>query len=133
MFGWMLVREREVDLEAQMAVLERRAVEAELAKAKEYIATCERVIDIERGRVQQERERADRLNDAILQQNGLPNVTSTGLTEAAIAEEKQKDIRDEQLRQFAEISADQLGNAYDAWGIELPPELGEQVKELIGK
>lgn len=126
-------RNREIELQTKLFESEKAALVAEIALLKEHVARCERVIDIERQRVENERERADRLNDAILQQNGLPNVTSTGLNEQAKLEEKRRSEQEQRLREVIEIGADQLNNLYDMSGVELPPDLQAEMDALLGK
>lgn len=93
------------DLKTAVAVerTKNEHLQAEIARLNSYITKCENLIEHERGRVTDERERADRVNDALLQQNGLPASTATVRADQAQEQAKIKDAYEEQMKQLAEI------------------------------
>lgn len=108
MFGWHLLRTREIALERSAYEARISAQDKEIERLTEYIARCERLIEHERERIDSERERADRTVDAYLQQNGLPATSSTVLTEQKAKEIEHKEAMDDHMKQLAEIYGEQM-------------------------
>lgn len=108
MFGWHLFRTREIALERSAYEARISAQDKEIERLTEYVARCERLIEHERERIDAERERADRMVDAYLQQNGLPATSSTVLTEQKAKEIEHKEAMDDHMKQLAEIYGEQM-------------------------
>ena len=131
MFGWHLISRREKALEVQLTETRIALLSASLREKDEYIAKLERLIDHERSRIDDERERADRATDALLLQNGTPPVTATGRRDTEAQEEKRAEAEKDYFEQLAEISRESIDTHYDELGLELPPELQEAAAELL--
>jgi len=122
MFGWRLVRTRELELEHTAYNLRISAQEKEIARLTEYVAKCERLIEHERERIDSERERADRTTDALLQQSGLPATSTTVLTEQKAKAAETKIAVDEHMKQLAEIYGEQMEELAEE-GLTMPDGL----------
>jgi len=131
MFGWHLISRREKALEVQLTETRIALLSASLREKDEYIAKLERLIDHERSRIDDERERADRATDALLLQNGTPPVTATGRRDTEAQEEKRAEAEKDYFEQLAEISRESIDTHYDELGLELPPEFQEAAAELL--
>lgn len=131
MFGWRFISEREETLQRDLVTEKLTALQAKVDDAKAYIVKLEALLDHERQRIDDERERADRATDALLLQNGTPAVTATGRRDSEAVEERRKDQEETYLSQLAEISRESADTHYDDFGLELPPELQEAAAELL--
>lgn len=115
-----------VDLAVAQAEIRHR--DNEISQLKAYIAKCEHLIDHERQRVTDERERADRVNDALLQQNGLPASTATVREEQAENDKKLQDLFEKQRQDYAEIYAETL----EDFNTDGDTDIVQDVTDLIG-
>lgn len=131
MLGWRLISEREETLQRDVVAGKVAALQGQIGDAKAYILKLEGLLDHERQRIDDERERADRATDALLLQNGTPAVTATGRRDNEAREEERKDQEETYLNQLAEISRETADTHYDDFGLELPPELQEAAAELL--
>lgn len=112
MFGWRWMHQREIDaLTSQIAKLEKLA---------EYWQR----------RADDERDRADRLNDGLLQQNGLPATTNTVRRESESERDRMKTEQEHRMREVAEIYGETNG-MMEEMGLELPPELKAEADKMI--
>jgi hypothetical protein len=128
MFGWRLVRDSELALQAQLNETRIASLAADLRVAKEYSAKCERLIEHERERIDVERERADRIADGRFQADGLPAVSDTVLREQraqeAVIEDKRAKYMNELMQIYSETESDLLEDGAEP----LPEELAAIVK-----
>ena len=131
MLGWRLISKREETLQSDLRRETMGALQGQIDRANAYIAKLERLLDHERSRIDDERERADRATDALLLQNGTPPVTATGRRESEAQEEKRAEAEKDYFEQLAEISRETVDTHYDDFGLELPPELQEAAAELL--
>ena len=117
MFGWTLIRESEILLMKQIHELELKNEVAARHRAEEYAAKAENLLDHERVRIDEERLRADRVSDSLLQVHGLPPVSQTVVAEVRAAEKVSADKLEEYSKELMEIYADQedelLGDGAD--------------------
>ena len=101
--GWELIRAREHRMEKEFADLELKQAIARANAAEEYAGKCERLLDHERARIDSERERADRIADSLFVSSGLPPASSAGVAEAKAVEVESKIVREDALKEMAEI------------------------------
>ena len=117
MFGWRLIKESELRLTEQMHENELRVALTLQRVAEEYAAKAENLLDHERVRIDEERLRADRVSDSLLQVHGLPPVSQTVVAEVRAAEKVSADKLEEYSKELMEIYADQedelLGDGAD--------------------
>lgn len=99
--AWLWKTQLRIDLAIEKTRNEH--LQAEIERLKVYIIKCENLIDHERQRVTDERERADRVNDSLLQQNGLPASTATVRLEQAEQSDKIKSEFERQMKELQEI------------------------------
>lgn len=114
-----------VDLAVAQAEIRHR--DNEIGQLKAYIAKCEHLIDHERQRVTDERERADRVNDALLQQNGLPASTATVREEQAQNQKTLEDAFEKQRREYAEIYSETI----EDFNSDGDNDILQDVKDLV--
>lgn len=131
MFGWRLISRREETLQADLKRESLGALQGQIDRANAYIGKLEKLLDHERARIDDERERADRATDSLLLQNGTPPVTATGRRDNEAQEEERKDAEKTYLSQLAEISRETVDTHYDDFGLELPSEFQEAAAELL--
>lgn len=117
-------------LRVDLAVEKTRTehLQTEILRLNEYITKCENLIDHERSRVTDERERADRVNDALLQQNGLPASTATVRDEQAELQLKRDTAFEKQRKEFEEIYAETM----EDFSGDPDTDLTQDIKDLIG-
>ena len=101
--GWELIRASEHRLEREFADLELKQANARAAAAEEYARKCERLVDHERLRIDNERERADRIADSLFVSSGLPPASSSGVTEAKEEKAASALIKADAMKEMAEI------------------------------
>jgi hypothetical protein len=101
--GWELIRASEHRMEKEFADLELKQAIARANAAEEYAGKCERLLDHERARIDSERERADRIADSLFVSSGLPPASSAGVAEAKAVEVESKIVREDALKEMAEI------------------------------
>jgi len=90
---WQTKNSLRVDIARLQAQLEGMTLQ--LRQRDEYITKLERLLEHERERIDFERNRADRANDLVLQQNGLPPITELGVQKSeASAEEAAKEMKE---------------------------------------
>lgn len=128
MFGWRLIRESELALQAQLTETRIASLAADLRAAKDYAAKCERLIEHERERVTKEQERADRIADSLFQSNGLPPTSATVIKEQTTADARALDKQAKQMRELMEIYSDMENDLLEDGAEPLPAELAETVK-----
>lgn len=133
MFGWKLLRESEIELQQALHDKELSILQLKLDQAKEWAGKLERQVEYWQQRADDERERADRVADALNLQNGLPEVTSTVKRERKAAKEEVKQDDLQQERQIAEMFAESVGTDFDMEGLELTDELKAAAEKMIGK
>lgn len=110
MFGWKLVRE------------------SEMAAIATALLQANRLIDHERDRIDLERERADRMADAVFQANGLPATSATVLREQKAAEAAVDEKRTDYAKQLMEIYGETEADMEESGAEPLPEALAEIVK-----
>ena len=101
--GGELIRASEHRMEKEFADLELKQAIARANAAEEYAGKCERLLDHERARIDSERERADRIADSLFVSSGLPPASSAGVAEAKAVEVESKIVREDALKEMAEI------------------------------
>ena len=101
--GWELIRASEHRMEKEFADLELKQAIARANAAEEYAGKCERLLDHERARIDSERERADRIADSLFVSSGLPPASSAGVAEAKAVDVESKIVREDALKEMAEI------------------------------
>ena len=104
--GWELIRASEHRMEKEFADLELKQAIARANAAEEYAGKCERLLDHERARIDSERERADRIADSLFVSSGLPPASSAGVAEAKSIEAESKIVREDALKEMADIFAE---------------------------
>ena len=102
-FGWKLIRENEYRMEMSLRDMEVSNARARATTAEEYAHKCESLLDHERARIDSERERADRIADSLFVSSGLPPASSTGVSEAKAIEAEAKIVKEDALKEMAEI------------------------------
>lgn len=128
MFGWKLLRESEIALQALLTDARIAAIQTQLQAAKAYTATLERLVEHERTRIDMERDRADRIADGRFQADGLPPVSLTVRSEQKAADKTAADAHEAQMKEIVEIYGD-MEHELAEDGVEpLPEELAEMVK-----
>ena len=103
MFGWTLIKNTEFKLMKDFADLELKQAINRAIVAEEYARKCEKLVDHERGRIDGERERADRIADSLFVSSGLPPASSAGVAEAKAVEAESKIVREDALKEMAAI------------------------------
>jgi hypothetical protein len=103
LFGWKFVSANEYRMEMNLRDMEVKNANARANAAEEYARKCERLVDHERLRIDGERERADRIADALFVGSGLPPASSAGVAEAKAVEVESKIVREDALKEMAEI------------------------------
>ena len=101
------------------------ALRSELVSAREYAVKCERLIEHERERIDQERERADRIADSILQSNGLPPISATVIHEQQEQDKILAGRRADYLRQMDEIYGESIDELLEDGADPIPEALTE--------
>lgn len=101
------------DLERQLAVLHvnHANANAEIVRLKHERLELQILLDKERQRADDERSRADRITDAVLQQNGIPATTATVLNQ----QKAEKDALDEEFEERQRV----LHEIYGEMSVEL--------------
>lgn len=134
MFGFRLIHASELEKREKEYDLGLRAYEKEIALLNKHISMLDNELAYYRNRAEDERQRADRLNDALMQQNGLPEVTSTVKRERADDRDRAKEEFERRQQQIGEIYAEEMNTNYDDEGLELlPPDLAEAAQALMGE
>jgi hypothetical protein len=90
-------------MEMNLRDMEVKNANARAAAAEEYAHKCERLVDHERLRIDDERERADRIADSLFVSSGLPPASSAGVAEAKAETAKTTLIREDALKEMSEI------------------------------
>ena len=103
MFGYRLVSERELLMIGQIADEQIKTAVALQRKAEEYAQKCEALLDHERKRIDDERERADRIADSLFVSSGLPPASATGVAEASAARLDADGKKADYMKEMAEI------------------------------
>ena len=104
--GWELIRASEHRMEKEFADLELKQAIARANAAEEYARKCEKLVDHERERIDGERERADRIADSLFVSSGLPPASSTGVAETKAEAAKSAIIREDAMKEMAEVFAE---------------------------
>lgn len=102
-----------------------------LAAANQLSERLERELSYWRKRADEERERADRAQDALNLQNGLPEVTATGVSERSKREREAEDAFDKRQKEIAEIFADEIDAMGEIEKLELPEEMREAAAKFM--
>ena len=108
MLGWLLIRKAELVLQQELAEARYAALARELDASKEYARKCESLVDHERARIDSERERADRLGDAVLQSQNLPAASSIVVAEQKSADAERSAKHAEYQRELTEIYGESM-------------------------
>ena len=103
MFGWTLIKDSELRLMKCFADMELKQAISRALAAETYAKKCEALLDHERERIDNERERADRIADSLFVSSGLPPASSTGVAEAKSIEAESKIVREDALKEMAAI------------------------------
>ena len=106
MFGWTLIKDSELRLMKCFADMELKQAISRALAAETYAKKCEALLDHERERIDNERERADRIADSLFVSSGLPPASSTGVAEAKSIEAESKIVREDALKEMAAIFAE---------------------------
>jgi hypothetical protein len=128
MFGFRLIRESELALQAQLTEARIAHITSELQAAKDYAVKCERLLDHERARIDAERERADRIADSLFQSNGLPATSATVIQEQKAAELDASLKRTDYMKELLEIYGETENDMIEDGAEPLPEELAETIK-----
>lgn len=118
-------------IELAVELTKNASLQREIDRLQAYIVKCENLIDHERERVNDERERADRVNDALLQQNGLPASTSTVRAEQAEIQSKIEDAFEKQRQEFNEIYAETIEDTITDSDLSLSQEVQDLLKTAV--
>lgn len=121
MFGFRLVHQSELEMK-----------DLQISTLQQQLKTAQFLAEHWEKRFEESLERADRQLDGFLQQNGLPQVTTTSRKESLEDRKKSQDDFERQMREMGEIFSDQMNTLHDAEGLELPPELAEDAKKMMG-
>lgn len=100
-FGW--ISPTEYRMTKSLCDMELKNANARAAAAEEYARKCEALLDHERARIDNERERADRIADSLFVSSGLPPASSTGVAEQKAIEAKDSILRADAMKEMAEI------------------------------
>ena len=103
MFGWTLIKDSELRLMKCFADMELKQAISRALAAETYAKKCEALFDHERERIDNERERADRIADSLFVSSGLPPASSAGVAEAKAVEAESKIVREDALKEMAAI------------------------------
>lgn len=133
MFGWKLIRESEIELQQALHDKELAILQLKLDEAARYNVKLEYQVEYWQERADDERERADRVADALNLQNGLPEVTNTSKREKVAAKKDEKAEAERQEKQIAELFAESVGTDFDMEGLELTDELKAAAEKMVGK
>ena len=106
MFGWTLIKDSELRLMKCFADTELKQAVSRALAAEDYAKKCEALLDHERERIDNERERADRIADSLFVSSGLPPASSTGVAEAKAIEAESKIVRADAMKEIADIFAE---------------------------
>ena len=106
LFGWKLVSMNEYRMELSLRDMEISHARARATAAEEYSRKCEALLDHERARIDEERERADRIADSLFVSSGMPPASSAGVAEAKAVEMESKIVREDALKEMAAIFAE---------------------------
>ena len=136
MFGFRLIHRAELEKIDREHDLLLRVADNEIKLVRKHMEMLDKELAYYRTRADEERQRADRLNDALLQQNGLPETTSTVIREKA----ERKNAADEEFERrqqyIGEMFAEELHTNYDEEGLEdlgLPADLAAAADQLMGQ
>lgn len=128
-----IISRREETLQADLKREQLGAMQGRIDHLGAYIVKLENLLDHERQRIDDERERADRATDALLLQNGTPSVTATGRREIEAKDEERAEAAADLDRQLAAIYCETADTFFDDMGSELPPDLQEAAAEIMKK
>ena len=106
MFGWTLIKDSELRLMKCFADMELKQAISRALAAETYAKKCEALLDHERERIDNERERADRIADSLFVSSGLPPASSTGVAETKAEAAKSAIIREDAMKEMAEVFAE---------------------------
>lgn len=120
-FGFLFISEREAQLQQELADAKIASLTSEISALKEYVRKCEGLIDHERGRIDSERERADRIADSLFQSNGLPATSATVLAEQQRETERSAEARKTYIDELAEIYGESMDELVEE-GLAAPTE-----------
>jgi len=131
MFGFKLIHEAELEKLHREQELELRAKDVELKVTLRRAEAAEKTAEYWEGKAQEFLDRSDRQLDGFLQQNGLPQVTTTARKEAKQGRDEAEAEFERRHKEMAEIFADSINTLHDVEGLELPPDLAEAAKGLM--
>lgn len=123
--------ERELRYKEELFDLSQKAILEGYTRLQAYVTKLESLIDLERERYEAERRRADRLQDTLSTQAGLPPATETVLGERALADAAATEEGKKMARQMKELFSEQTGVLHDELGFELPPQLKDGVEAMM--
>ena len=106
MFGWTLIKDSELRLMKCFADMELKQAISRALAAETYAKKCEALLDHECERIDNERERADRIADSLFVSSGLPPASSAGVAEAKSIEAESKIVREDALKEMSDIFAE---------------------------
>lgn len=97
--------------------------------SKRYLSLLEKEVAYWREKADQERDRADRLHDALLTQCGQLPVTEVVRQEVSERRSAQESAQDRHQNELQEMFAESL----EEGGVELPPDLQADAAQMIGE
>lgn len=133
MFGYKLVHDAELEYLAashNLAIQERDNLISMLNKQLEML---EKELAYYRERSEDERQRADRISDALMQQNGLPEVTNTTRRDRKDQQEAVDQELEKRRGELQEMFAETMNTTYTEEGLELPDDLAEAAQQMLDK
>lgn len=133
MFGFRLIHHAELEKIYAEHGLELRVADSEIQLLRKHLEMLDKELAYYRHRADDERQRADRLNDALLQQNGLPETTSTVIREKTARKDAAEQEFERRQEFIGEMFAEELHTTYDEEGLELPTDLAAAAQELMGQ
>jgi len=87
---------------------DRARLESEVELSREQIASLRKEIDYWRGKFEREQERADRVNDRLMESSGFAPVSETGIKEADDMKKKMDELVKNYAKQTNEMFADEI-------------------------
>jgi len=92
-------------------VRDRARLESDLESKRGIISRLEKEIDYWRGKFEREQERADRVNDRLMESSGFAPVSETGIKEADGLKKQYEELMKNYTKQTNEMFADELPGA----------------------
>src|SRR5574337_722178 len=113
MFGFKLIHEAELERIHREHELELRAKGVELAETKRRAELAESNATYWERKAEEFLDRADRQLDGYLQQNGLPQVTTTGKRESKEQQDVELQEFEKRQKELQELFSESMNTVYD--------------------